>query len=326
MLLFQDIYVINLDRDGKKWHDMQQHLRKVLSSRRLDVHRFRAVDGSALDRSIIQKYTSPFCKNFCPKPVLGCALSHRGIWQMVVDKGLESVCVLEDDVTLDPQFEERLKLLAFEIPNHWDIVYLGCRGACDSRRDYNILEKVWSMIGKVKGKQVSKHVFIPENPAGTYGYIISNQGARKLLGLTEQISFHIDVQIAQHMHQLNAYAIDPKLVYTSTIDSTLATKRPFLLNTLTRNVEMADGTTLSWLMSEPLMSIAEFPISVWQLVYISSGMIASRTMDSTIRSLFYFSIYLLVDEVYGFAFFEDTTFSIGFIGLQLGLFSLGMMI
>lgn len=320
--LFKDIYVINLRRDRVKWQHIKEHLATEIPGFR--VHRFEAVNGKELSDREIKKYTSSFCNDFCPRNVLGCALSHRALWQKVVDDGLESICILEDDITVSKDFEQILQLASFEVPEQWDIIYLGCRGACDARKEYNILEKVWSILGQ-KGHRVSKHLFIPDHPAGTYGYCVSQRGAQKLLEYTREINFHIDVQIGMNIKTLNAYAIEPKIVYTSTDDSTLVTKRPFLFNDIFKTFKLRDGTTLAWLMAEPLIEVYGMTISIWHVLYILFGFLVTRVGVPRAKSMLTFITYLIADEVYGYAFHEDVDVDIYVPGLHLLLFIAGTL-
>ncbi|WP_261363071.1 glycosyltransferase family 25 protein [Gemmata palustris] len=56
---------------------------------------------------------------------LGCRLSHMSVLADVIAKGYEQVCVLEDDVTFVPNFQERLSAFLEEVPPDWQALMLG---------------------------------------------------------------------------------------------------------------------------------------------------------------------------------------------------------
>ena len=99
------VFVINLDRNA----DRLTFVSRQLAEQGVAFERFAAVDGRALD---------PAERKRCYSHVralldrgyglrageLGCALSHVNIYRRMVAEGLEMACVLEDDVTLAPEF------------------------------------------------------------------------------------------------------------------------------------------------------------------------------------------------------------------------------
>eukprot|EP00439_Symbiodinium_sp_Y106_P057730 s1873_g8.t1 len=65
---------------------------------------------------------------FCTKGMVGCFMSHRRIWQKVVDDDLPAVVVLEDDVRLVDNFKARLGELMSNLPDDWEVCLLGAIG------------------------------------------------------------------------------------------------------------------------------------------------------------------------------------------------------
>ena len=103
-------FVINLDKNPERLAFMQDQFRRF----GMDVERFPAVYGKALtpeelrrDHSRIRSYIA-FQKRMEP-PKVAVALSHSGVYQTIIDRGLPYALVLEDDVVIDAGFSEALQ-------------------------------------------------------------------------------------------------------------------------------------------------------------------------------------------------------------------------
>src|SRR5205085_6189477 len=59
------------------------------------------------------------------KGEIACSLSHRSIYQFIIDKELEHVLIFEDDVVPDVQNMHLLKHILNALPANWDLLYLG---------------------------------------------------------------------------------------------------------------------------------------------------------------------------------------------------------
>ena len=77
-----------------------------------------AVDGRAMDKQAFDAVTghrlhAPAYPFSLTHGEVGCFLSHRNVWQAIVDRGLPSALILEDDASIDTEkFERTLDLLA----------------------------------------------------------------------------------------------------------------------------------------------------------------------------------------------------------------------
>lgn len=116
------MFVMNLKRSVDRWEQAQ----KQMAGEGLIVERFDAIDGRALSNEQLRNQSTRMAMYLQPRGVIGCYLSHRKFWQMVVDGGHESAIIFEDDVKLVPDFKEKLKghlkLLGDE---KYDVVLLG---------------------------------------------------------------------------------------------------------------------------------------------------------------------------------------------------------
>lgn len=118
------MFVLNLDRSKDRWTAAIQEMQRA----NLDVQRLSAVDGRALSKSQLEGYSNKLAIYLQPRGVLGCYLSHRKFWQLVVDNDYESAIVFEDDVKLIDNFRVNLQESLLSLRNltdGYDVVLLG---------------------------------------------------------------------------------------------------------------------------------------------------------------------------------------------------------
>jgi hypothetical protein len=111
--------------------------------------------------------------------------------------------VFEDDAILAPNFVSELEGAWAEVPDDWDVVYLGCFGACfPDTNDYDYMQRAMAAFGKNVQDPIKifERVFVPEYPLGFHAYAASNVGARKLLSIMTDIDTHVDITLAERMH------------------------------------------------------------------------------------------------------------------------------
>jgi glycosyl transferase, family 25 len=272
---FSEVFLINLDRDM----DKLSRVTSILSENQIKFKRFPGIDGKEYIKHIqknshIANNITPLCQKFCTPGTIGIYLTHLAIWQKIVDDGIPNALIMEDDVYPAKHANEKIIEYWKEVPEDWDVVYLGCFGACYPRpNDNNIIEYLYGYLGHIKnaGKVISTHVFVPRNPHGMHGYAVSLKGALKLLNIFKKASFHIDMQIPLYCKELNIYAIHPNLIYqrVKMEDSGTADQRPYLLNTLLNHINFdSKGLPMSWRMSIPLGQVFGYPINFWPVFYI----------------------------------------------------------
>jgi hypothetical protein len=71
--------------------------------------RLSAVDGRALSVEELRNQSTKLAMYLQPRGVIGCYLSHRRFWQLVVDQRLPRAIVLEDDIVLVEGFTDKLR-------------------------------------------------------------------------------------------------------------------------------------------------------------------------------------------------------------------------
>lgn len=164
--MFEKIYIINLKDSTDKNDSMKKEMEKQNFTNYLF---FEAIDGENenLDEnyqfSVINHWRDPFTRRTITKGEIGCALTHYWIWEEIVNHQYSSILVLEDDVVLEDNFLEKLNNI--DIPKNMDFLYLG-------RREPNTNEPE---------QEINKDIVIPSYSYGSHGYILTLEGAKKLL-------------------------------------------------------------------------------------------------------------------------------------------------
>lgn len=204
--IFEKILVLNLDRSPDRWASVTTTLAKHGIK---GYERFRAVDGGKLTETDMER-VSYLCHSICPKRMLAISLSHMAMWQKIADESVSSALILEDDVEFVENVTERVAEAVRQLPEDWDLLYLGCITACSASSP---LFLVSNLFGNARAGRHSPNLFVPAFPTGTHAYAISQAGARKLLGLISRAKFHVDVEMALNSRHLNIFSVYPEVAF-----------------------------------------------------------------------------------------------------------------
>ncbi|CAG5928907.1 unnamed protein product [Menidia menidia] len=218
---FDEVFMINLVRRA----DRRERMLRSLEEQELSCKVVAAVDGKALNTSDIDSmgikmlpgYKDPYHGRPLTKGELGCFLSHYNIWKEIVERGLQTSLVLEDDLRFEVFFKRRLQALLQEVTTHkvdWDLIYIGRK-----RMQVDHPEKSVPNVHNVVEADYSYW---------TLGYMLSLQGAQKLLAakpLTKMLPVDEFLPVMYNKHpiseymshferrNLRAFSAEPLLVY-----------------------------------------------------------------------------------------------------------------
>ena len=110
--------------------------------------------------------------NYLSKGSIGCWLGHYSIWTEAVSRKLKYSMIFEDDIILAENFNSELNHALKFVPSDFDILFL------NSGNNYP----------HNKRAIINGQAFVPyQIRNGAYGYIVSYNGARKLLNMVPTV-------------------------------------------------------------------------------------------------------------------------------------------
>ena len=183
-----DAYVINLDRN----HDRLAEMQRRFNGFPVPPQRLPAVDGNRLARSAVASLAAADA----PRGTIGCFLSHAAAWERLLAGVSPCALVLEDDA--QPMLVLPASTAAFGLPPGWDVVWVNQRMQPQADPDDTTGFTVHPVLDAVRGFPAS------HNAPGGDGYLISRNGARKLLDWCAADGFRGDVDIRMLAYSLRA--------------------------------------------------------------------------------------------------------------------------
>jgi GR25 family glycosyltransferase involved in LPS biosynthesis len=206
-----DAYVINLDRRK----DRMDKLFENSPSLEGRLQRVSAIEGR--DLVLTPQLARLFRTHdfHWKKAIMGCALSHLGLWWQLANEKQEinNYLILEDDVKLQPQWEERWKEASAHLPDDYDVIYLG--GILPPNRA--AFEQMKEPVNQYFARVTDNSVF-GQNPPNryfhwcAYAYVLSRRGAEKILQLLQAHDGYwtsADHMICNHVEHMKLYFLNP---------------------------------------------------------------------------------------------------------------------
>ena len=181
---------ISLDRRPDRWAIFQQYARAA----DIRVDRLSAVDAKTFDAVAHPAITLGTSYNIRYKTrrshyeidapgAVGASLSHFKAWKQLLDSQAPAIIVFEDDAPIIPDFKPRLEKVLQELPPNWDLVQFqltywdhgitGCKPMPG--------QEPWQLCDALMG---------------AYAYMISREGAQKMLARAYPIELHVDAYMA----------------------------------------------------------------------------------------------------------------------------------
>jgi len=160
-----------------------------------------AVDGKTneLEYKIEHRTINDQYLKICRRGMLACMLSHIQVWQSIVSENLSECIILEDDISISPDFLQQFNLIYKELPKDYDFLYLFVHPDC-------------------KKENKSKYTYIVNGykTYGTLGYLITQNTAMELIKLfKDKISTTLDDSISWYLehYKKNYYCVKNNLVH-----------------------------------------------------------------------------------------------------------------
>jgi len=160
-MLYDVAILINLERRNDRTKRVLDHLNKR-GVKNLLV--YPAFDGKLIKNVRIDPPQRAYSLSTINMNAAACTLSHIAALKMATTLGYEKVLMLEDDVVLSKDFNDRLSIYEKEIENiEWEHLFVG--GAI---RKFNEM------------KQVNEHVWTSNFTDCTHAYIVKGDGKKKI--------------------------------------------------------------------------------------------------------------------------------------------------
>ena len=214
-----ECFVINMTKNRDRMVNFNaQYKRSDLAAR--PCIRIEAINGAAMGEKM-REYVTPkvwmgmnylnqmkvrLADGQLTPGMIGCYLSHYLIFKQIVDDQLPYAVIFEDDANIHPRiYSKKIQSIVEEdgtFPLDWDVILLGhwCKKCVPVTNDYTNVQYFW----------------------GTHGYMVSQQGAQKLINLREnEISMQIDgfMSYLSQQGQLKVLAIHPSYVVQANFGS-----------------------------------------------------------------------------------------------------------
>ena len=185
------IAVVNLDRNTERYAETERQFGRGP----VPLHRVPGIEGSRLPTSAVHRLQG----DPAMRGTLGCFLSHAAAWDSLAARGLRHLLVIEDDVI--PLADLPVRLGPLGLPPGYDICFVNDRLEPRLDPDAATQPSVHRLADVLRG-------FPPEdNAPGGDGYLLSAQGAAKLLRWVAQDGFAGDLD-----WRLLAYGMDPAAI------------------------------------------------------------------------------------------------------------------
>ena len=193
--IIDKIYFINLEKSK----DRLSYITSQLNDISIPSERFSAVDGSKLNKEqLIENGILHTDKMMIG--AVGCSLSHINLWKKINRSKDKYSLVLEDDIIIDPKFEEKVNGYINQINGDFDILYLGG--------------------SNIYGRKISENIIKPEisidsstRNTGMYAMLINRRVIPKLLKHSQPIRDNIDQVIKNELHKsIKVYYVYPTLI------------------------------------------------------------------------------------------------------------------
>jgi len=201
------IFIINLESDFEK----KKHINALCIKYGLLPVFIKAIKGNDLsDKAVQTAYPKQLAIDTfgreLSKPELGCAMSHKLIYQKIVDDNIDIALVLEDDADFGQDLVHCLNSIT-KFPKDLEVALFGHYRSYDHKAKASC--SLW-------GRKALYQKYILKKPIqpsyGCHGYCITNGGARKILNDFAEITMTIDHLVGKPDF-VNVYVLDPRVVF-----------------------------------------------------------------------------------------------------------------
>jgi GR25 family glycosyltransferase involved in LPS biosynthesis len=263
-------YLISLDESPKEKLE-------YLAEHGIYPELIKGVDGKTVSQNEVKDVVSAFYSEFGPKSAIGCAMSHMNVYKKIVEGDDEYSVIFENDVVLKgDNVIDKIEKIVEEAPRDFDIIYLGC---FDSEFFKNVMGL---LLVTGKEERISKNLVKPAVALGLHAYVVSKQGAAKLLKeLYGKVHNHIDycIQYLYKSGKLNNYEMTPRIAFQTSTDTGMSSMitstacHPRLISKYLSNIYVDDMVRASYVATLSVGRLGDIPITVSSIIILLLGII-----------------------------------------------------
>ena len=289
-------FVINLDRAKERWSKIQKQLvnNNIFNSIRVD-----AIDVKNIPRSNLIMSSSNLCKLFCPDISIAISLSHVKAWSIADKLKKDKYLFCEDDVVFKDNFLNHLEFYVKELPQTWDILFVGCLFCQKNTVLANIFLNSRFKKNKLANENFSPNLKIPEFVFGSHAYLVSEQGLKKLIDNFTKIENAVDIQINNLIVEgkLSAFSLKNVLATqdVSVGSSSISSTFPRIASKLD-SFYLEPQVTLRYGLSYPNVKVGNYEISGWTFIFFLYGFLSGLKL-SFLKSLSILVILFIPDII-----------------------------
>lgn len=178
---------------------------------KLDVEIFDAVDGASLHQTSLVQQAVNFPECMLTVGEVGCALSHRAVYQRMIDEDLPFALILEDDVRIDSRLEKVLNQIELNTESTDENIYLLTPPESYYKNKKTVLG------GTVEFYQVSE-------ASCAMGYVVSQGAARTLISANTPVRWESDHwTLFKMIYGINLFCQIPHIVNNGDKNSVTST-------------------------------------------------------------------------------------------------------
>ena len=208
-------FIVNLDDRKDRWENFEKSNGKFLQF--LNYQRFSAVDGKKLVSTCQLQQIFENNDYQMRRGMVGCFMSHVKLYcDLINEKGDDSsdaYLILEDDIELTYDFEQKYKALLEQISkeSQWSFCFLG-----HHIRDLSLQDIYYNKTKSPTIDKINTYKSFILSLGGTTGYLISKSGAKDFLDFLDSTGATngIDTCIQKCANNLNVYYPTPHLIFS----------------------------------------------------------------------------------------------------------------
>jgi GR25 family glycosyltransferase involved in LPS biosynthesis len=202
-----NFHIINLDRRQDRWQKILSQISN--SSSTFNYNRISAIDGKQI---IMNREYTHLLRNYkYPKNrgAIAYAMTTIKLWQQLLISDDEYMIIMDDDVTFCDNFEQRINEL-IKILDKFDVCMFGYIISSNDDK-YNMNSESMITIDNM-----NRHPYY----SGSFGYLITRQGANKLLKLIKDDGLLVPIDtmflycMRSYIKGITILCTIPRLVYT----------------------------------------------------------------------------------------------------------------